>query len=73
VEVLIVRPIYMDHSATTPVDPEVFNAMIPYLIDRLANSSSVHSARRAVEKAREQVAELINASPREIILTSGRN
>jgi cysteine desulfurase len=38
-----VRPIYMDHSATTQVDPEVFNAMIPYLIDRLANSSSVHS------------------------------
>lgn len=69
------RPIYMDHSATTPVDPEVFNEMIPYFIDRFGNASSVHlygqTARRAIEKAREQVAKLINASPQEITFTSG--
>jgi len=70
-----VRPIYMDHSATTPVDPEVFNEMIPYFIDRFGNPSSIHlygqEARRAVDKARAQVAKLINASPQEILFTSG--
>jgi cysteine desulfurase len=69
------KPIYMDHSATTPVDPEVFNAMIPYYTDIYGNASSVHSqgqmAVRAIEQAREQVALLINASPGEIIFTSG--
>jgi cysteine desulfurase NifS len=65
----------MDHSATTPVDPEVFNAMIPYYTDVYGNSSSVHSqgqmAHQAVEKAREQVAALIGASSNEIIFTAG--
>ncbi len=69
------RPIYMDHSATTPVDPEVFKEMIPYFIDSFGNASSIHlygqNARRAVDKARAQVAKLINASPQEIIFTSG--
>jgi len=65
----------MDHSATTPVDPEVFNAMIPYYTDVYGNSSSVHTqgqkAHRALEQAREQVASLMGASPNEIIFTSG--
>ncbi len=69
------KSIYMDHSATTPVDPEVFNAMIPYYTDIFGNASSVHSqgqkAARAVEQAREQVAQLIGASPGEIVFTSG--
>lgn len=69
------REVYMDHSATTPVDPEVFEAIIPYYTDIYGNSSSVHSqglkAHRALEQAREQVAALIGASPGEIIFTSG--
>ncbi len=69
------KPIYMDHSATTPVDPEVFQAMIPYYTDIFGNASSVHSqgrqAARAVEQAREQVAQLIGSAPGEIIFTSG--
>lgn len=69
------RQVYMDHSATTPVDPEVFEAMVPYLTDRFGNPSSIYSAGRAarqgMEKAREQVASLLNASPDEIIFTSG--
>lgn len=69
------KAVYMDHSATTPVDPDVFNAMIPYYTDIYGNASSVHSqgqrAHRAVEQAREQVATLIGASPGEIIFTAG--
>jgi len=69
------KSIYMDHSATTPVDPEVLNAMIPYYTDIYGNASSVHTqgqkASRAVERAREQVASLLGASPAEIIFTSG--
>jgi cysteine desulfurase len=65
----------MDHSATTPVDPEVFNAMIPYYTDIFGNSSSVHSqgqkAHRALEESREKVAALLGAKPTEIIFTSG--
>ncbi|CFX55461.1 Cysteine desulfurase, NifS [Syntrophomonas zehnderi OL-4] len=69
------REIYMDHSATTPVDPEVFNAMIPYYTDRFGNASSIHTkgqrARQAVDQARSQAAELLGASEREIVFTSG--
>jgi len=69
------RTVYMDHSATTPVDPVVLNAMIPYYTDIYGNSSSVHSqgqkAARALENAREQVASLLGASPGEIIFTAG--
>ncbi|WP_116135918.1 IscS subfamily cysteine desulfurase [Trinickia diaoshuihuensis] len=69
-------PIYMDYSATTPVDPRVVDKMIPYLREQFGNPASrSHSygwdAERAVEQAREEVAALVNADPREIIWTSG--
>jgi cysteine desulfurase len=67
--------IYMDHSATSPVDPEVFKAMAPYFVDEFGNASTLYSlgreARKAMESARAQVASLIGAKPEEIIFTSG--
>ncbi|MGH9356852.1 MAG: cysteine desulfurase family protein [Terriglobia bacterium] len=69
------RRIYLDHNATTPVDPEVFEAMRPYLTDQYGNASSIHGygqmAKAAVEDARECVAQLLNAQPGEIFFTSG--
>ena len=69
-------PIYMDYSATTPVDPRVADKMIPYLYEQFGNPSSRShmygwEAEKAVEEARGQVADLVNADPREIIWTSG--
>lgn len=68
--------IYLDNSATTPIDPEVLEAMLPYLKEEYGNPSSRYytlavTANIAVEKAREQVAALINAQPKEIIFTGG--
>jgi cysteine desulfurase len=67
--------VYLDHSATTPIDARVLDAMLPYLRDQFGNASSVHqfgqTARAAVDKARRQVAGLINSRPNEIIFTSG--
>lgn len=67
--------IYLDHAATTPVDPRVFSAILPYYKSKFGNASSLHragrEAREAVEKARWVVAKSINASPHEIIFTSG--
>lgn len=67
--------VYLDNNATTPVAPEVTEAMLAYLRDDFGNASSVHwygqRARDAVERAREQVARLIGAHPSEIIFTSG--
>ncbi|PLX87087.1 MAG: cysteine desulfurase NifS [Desulfuromonas sp.] len=68
------RKIYMDYNATTPVRPEVLEAMLPFYTEHFGNPSSVHWAGRAVkgaiENAREQVATLINCSPAEIVFTS---
>ncbi len=69
------RPIYLDYNATTPHDPEVIEAMRPYLEEHFGNPSSSHwygrKAREAVEKARSQVAALLNCAPGEIVFTSG--
>ncbi|KAG4081080.1 hypothetical protein HA402_010251 [Bradysia odoriphaga] len=70
------RPIYLDYSATTPVDPRVAEKMVPWLFENFGNPASrSHAfgweAEDAVEKARVQVAELVNADPREIVWTSG--
>jgi cysteine desulfurase len=67
--------IYLDHNATTPVDPAVLDAMLPYFSAEFGNASSIHTfgqrSRSAVETAREQVAALLNARPQEIVFTSG--
>ena len=67
--------IYMDNHATTPIAPEVLEAMLPYLTTHFGNASSTHpfgvTAKEAVEKARHQVAELLGCSAEEIIFTSG--
>jgi cysteine desulfurase len=70
-----VHRIYLDHNATTPVEPAVLDAMLPFFSGDFGNASSIHTfgqrARSAVETAREQVAALLNARPQEIVFTSG--
>jgi len=69
------RRVYMDHNATTPVHPEVLEAMMPFFQENFGNASSIHWAGREVKKymdeARENVAALLNATPNEIIFTGG--
>src|SRR5688500_9109682 len=73
---MISKPLYLDYHATTPVDPRVLDAMLPYFTERFGNPHSKQhawgwEARDAVEPARAQVAALINASAGEIVFTSG--
>ncbi|MFQ5499034.1 MAG: cysteine desulfurase family protein [Candidatus Zixiibacteriota bacterium] len=72
---LSIVPIYLDHNATTPVDPDVVETMLPFLGGTFGNASSVHSfgrdAKVALENAREQIASFINCDPSELCFTSG--
>jgi cysteine desulfurase len=69
------KRVYLDNNATTPLAPEVFEAIRPYLLEDFGNASSIHwfgqRAKMAIEKAREQVARLLNARASEIVFTSG--
>src|SRR3989442_9717262 len=71
----LMNRVYLDFNATTPVEPQVLDAMLPYFSAEFANAASIHTpgqrARAAVETAREQVAALIGARPQEIVFTSG--
>ncbi len=66
---------YLDHAATTPLDPEVFKIMKPYFTEKFGNPSSIHEtghgAKVAIKKAREQVAKVLHCRPNEILFTSG--
>lgn len=72
---MTMQPIYLDHNATTPIHPEVVEAMLPYLTEHFGNPSSAHvfgrRAQAAIERAREQVAALLGCAPDEITFTSG--
>jgi len=67
--------VYFDNAATTPLDPEVFDVMKPYLLDNFGNPSSIHAhgrvAKAAIEKSRKQIAALLGTAPAEIFFTSG--
>ena len=69
------NPAYFDHNATTPLDPAVLAAMLPWLESRFGNASSRHeygrTARRAIDEARQQVAAAVNAHPTEVVFASG--
>ncbi len=69
------RRVYLDNNATSPLLPEVFEAMRPYFLEKFGNASSIHhqgqQARGAVEQARENVSDLLNCRPAEVVFTSG--
>ena len=69
------KPIYLDHNGTTPVDPQVTEALLPYLTEHFGNPSSSHiygkTARAGIEAAREQVAQMLGCTPAQLVFTSG--
>ena len=69
------KRVYLDHTATTPLDPRVLEAMIPYFSEIFGNASSVHwygqQAKAVLERSRETIARAIGAEPGEVFLTSG--
>ena len=69
------RMVYMDHAATTPVRPEVMEAMLPYFTHRFGNASSLYTlaqeSRRAVDESRESVARVLGCRTSEVVFTSG--
>jgi len=71
----VFAPAYLDHNATTPLDPRVMEAMLPFLTERYGNASSRHeygrAARAAIDAARQQVAAAVGAHPTEVVFTSG--
>ncbi|MCI0453635.1 MAG: aminotransferase class V-fold PLP-dependent enzyme, partial [Candidatus Dadabacteria bacterium] len=68
------KKVYLDYNATTPVDPRVLEAMIPYMREGFGNPSSIHSYGRAgkaaLDNSREEIAELLGARPKEVVFTS---
>ncbi len=68
------RKIYLDHAASTPTEPEVVEAMLPYFTETYGNASGLHrqarASARAIEQARQQVADLLNCSPKEVVFTA---
>ena len=72
---MIEKPIYLDYNATTPIDPKVADAMLPYLYERFGNPSSSHAygaeAKNGVEQARQEIAGMLGCLPEEIVFTSG--
>ena len=68
------KKIYLDYAATTPVDPRVMRAMLPYFSEKFGNTMSLHSfgqeAKMALEESRQEIADLIGVKPEEIIFTS---
>jgi cysteine desulfurase len=69
------KPVYLDYNATTPIDPRVVDAMLPYLYEKFGNPSSSHAfgveAKLGVDNARREIAEMLGCSSEEIIFTSG--
>jgi selenocysteine lyase/cysteine desulfurase len=74
-ELVLMNRIYFDNAATTSLDPQVLETMMPYLTDKFGNPSSIYSygreTRMAIEQARKSVAKILNAHPAEIFFTSG--
>ena len=72
---LVDETIYLDHAATTPLDPVVLQAMLPYLQDRFGNPSSIYGLgqenKAAIDRARREVAEVLGSAPSELIFTGG--